>query len=170
VELDALSVRLLGDASSYLSSLQQANASTSQFAGQMQSASGSIQGLTGQMQSWGQGALGIIGQLGIALGGLGIAKQAVELAASAEDMTVSFGVMLGSAEQGAQMVRDLQDLAAKTPYELPSLLSATKMLLTYGVAADKILPTLNQLGDITGGDADKLSHLSYAFAASGLGA
>jgi tape measure domain-containing protein len=170
VELDALSVRLLGDASSYVSSLQQANASTSQFAGQMESASGSIQGLTGQLQSWGQGALGIIGQLGIALGGLGIAKQAVALAASAEDMTVSFGVMLGSAEQGAQMVRDLQELAAKTPYELPSLLSATKMLLTYGVAADKILPTLNQLGDITGGDADKLSHLSYAFAqASGLG-
>jgi hypothetical protein len=116
------------------------------------------------MQSWGQGALGIIGQLGIALGGLSIAKQAVAMSASAEDMTVSFGVLAGSAERGKQLVQDLQVLAAKTPFELPSLLSASKMLLTYGTNVEDILPTLQSLGDVTGGDADKLQRMSYAMA------
>lgn len=161
-ELERLLVRLMGDSSQYQRMLIEAQGATTEAMQHMQSASASIQSMTGSMEGWGQSALGIIGQLGIALTGIGIAKEAVQLAASAEDMTVSFGVMVGSAERGAQLVKDLQVLAAKTPYELNSLLQSSQLLLTYGTNVEDVLPTLQALGDVTGGDAFKLQRMTYA--------
>jgi hypothetical protein len=162
VELERLLVRLMGDSSQYRRMLVEAQGATTEAMQHMQTASAGIQSMTNSMEGWGQSALGIVGQLGIALTGIGIAKEAVQLAASAEDMTVSFGVMVGSAARGAQLVKDLQVLAAQTPYELNSLLQSSQLLLTYGTNVEDVLPTLQALGDVTGGDAMKLQRMTYA--------
>jgi uncharacterized protein YoxC len=161
-ELERLLVRLMGDSSQYQRMLIEAQSATTETMQHMQTTSAGIQSMTSSMEGWGQSALGIVSQLGIALTGIGIAKEAVQLAASAEDMTVSFGVMVGSAERGTQLVKDLQVLAAKTPYELNSLLQSSQMLLTYGTNVEEVLPILQSLGDVTGGDAFKLQRMTYA--------
>jgi hypothetical protein len=96
-ELERLLVRLMGDSSQYQRMLIEAQSATTETMQHMQTTSAGIQSMTSSMEGWGQSALGIVSQLGIALTGIGIAKEAVQLAASAEDMTVSFGVMVGRA-------------------------------------------------------------------------
>lgn len=162
-ELESLLVRLVGDGSSYQAMLNQAQVSTKQAAQQVEAAAGRIQGLGNSLQGFGQNALGVLGQLGVAMSIGGIVTQAVKMAAETERMEVSFGVMLGNMKDGASMVKELQVLAANTPFELPTLLSSTKMLLQFGVVAEDIMPTLKMLGDVSGGDAAKMSSLSYAF-------
>jgi hypothetical protein len=162
-ELERLLIRLMGDSSQYQRMLVEAQGATSQAMQHMQEASSSIQGLTGSLEGWGQTTLGIIGQLGIAMSGLSLAKHAVALANAAENTQVSFEVMIGNAERAKELIGDLTKLGAETPYELTDLLQSTKTLLTMGTNVEDILPILKSLGDITGGDAFKLQHLTYAF-------
>jgi hypothetical protein len=161
-ELERLIVRLMGDSSQYQQTLMEAQTATSQVMSHMQEASAGIQGLTGSLEGWGQSALGIVGQLGIALSGLSLAKHAVALANSAENMQIQFGVMVGSGERAKELIADLTKLGAETPYQLQDLLASSKMLLTYGTNVEEILPILKSLGDVTGGDAMKLQRMTYA--------
>ena len=53
--------------------------------------------------------------------------------------------------------------AAKTPFEPLDLENNAKMMLGFGVSAQKVVPYLQQLGDIATGDKEKLGGLSLAF-------
>lgn len=48
-------------------------------------------------------------------------------------------------------MNDLQDFAAKTPFEFPDLIEASQKLLAMGFAADKVRPTLTAIGDAVAG-------------------
>src|SRR5690606_21925173 len=56
-----------------------------------------------------------------------------------------------------------RDFAATTPFSFPDLQSAARTMLAFGVASDQVLPSLRMLGDVAGGDAEKLRLLSLAF-------
>lgn len=84
-------------------------------------------------------------------------------AADMEQVQISFGVMLGSDAAGNDMIKQLEQRAAKTSFEMPSLTAAAQKLLQFDVAAESILPTLDMLGDISGGNAQKLDSLALAF-------
>jgi tape measure domain-containing protein len=72
--------------------------------------------------------------------------------------------MLGSAEKAKQLLKEISDFAVKTPFQLPELVEGSKKLLAYGLEADKLLPTLKNLGDIAAGvGTDKLPQLILAF-------
>ena len=62
---------------------------------------------------------------------------------------IGFTTMLGSAEKAQSFLDDMADFAAKTPFEYPDLLDATKRMLAYGFAAENIFPTLRAVGDAT---------------------
>jgi len=94
--------------------------------------------------------------------GLGIA--AVKSAANIEMQQAAFETMLGSAQDAKKMLTDLKDLAAKTPFQLTDLANASKTLLSFGFDAERVLPTIRQLGDVAGGNSDRFSALSLAFA------
>lgn len=79
-----------------------------------------------------------------AVGGFALAT-----ASAAETSEISFTTMLGSAEAAEQMMADLADFAARTPFELSGLQDATRQLLAYGFAADDIIPMLTAVGDAT---------------------
>ncbi len=96
-------------------------------------------------------------------GAIAQAKAGFFKAADMEQTQISFGVMLGSDSAGNDMIKQLQDRAAKTSFEMPSLTAAAQKLLQYDVAAQDILPTLDMLGDISGGNAQKLDSLATAF-------
>lgn len=111
-------------------------------------------------------ATSITGTFGALVGSVGVMdtiKSAFSLAAEAEETETAFGTMLQSAEAGAKMVRDITRLAAETPLESGSLQQAARLLLNFNVAGEQVLPTLRTLGDVAGGNADKLMGLSLAF-------
>lgn len=88
----------------------------------------------------------------------------VKLGAELEQTKIAFEVMTGSAEEAGKMVASFQQMAAKTPFETGDLLQNAKTLMLYGVEAKKVQPILRMLGDVSGGNAEKLGLLTYAFA------
>lgn len=87
----------------------------------------------------------------------------IENAAEVEMLRASLDTLTGSADKGKKMFSDLYSMASKTPFETTDLVSATKTLLSYGVAQEDIINQLKVLGDISLGDKNKLSSLSLAF-------
>jgi tape measure domain-containing protein len=95
--------------------------------------------------------------------GSAILKQSVDLEASAQSAKISFEVLTGSAMKANSLISGMRKLDAESPLSFASLQQGTKTMLGYGVAAERIIPTLRQLGDISMGDADKFQSLSLAF-------
>ena len=95
---------------------------------------------------------------------LGIGIAAVKSAADLEMQQAAFETMLGSAKDAQRLLTDLKDMAARTPFQLSDLADASKTLLSFGVAAEDILPTIQQLGDVAQGNGQRFQALSLAFA------
>lgn len=89
---------------------------------------------------------------------------AVRSAADFEQSRIAFETMLGSADRAKVMLKEVSDFAAKTPFELPEVVTGAKQLLAYGFEAEKIIPTFKALGNIAAGvGKDKLPNLILAF-------
>lgn len=91
-------------------------------------------------------------------------KGFLKLGVDAEQTAISFEVFLGSAKKADEMVSKLRNFAKVTPFESTDVNDAAKMLLNFGTAAEDILPTLQMLGDASGGNAQRFSQMTYAFA------
>jgi tape measure domain-containing protein len=101
---------------------------------------------------------------GVITGGIGAAiAWPIKLAANMEQTKTSFTVFLGSAELAAQKLKEIEDMAAETPFTFDELKDGAQLLLQFGVKADALMPTLKNLGDVSAGDAEKFGRLSLAF-------
>ncbi|QOV90883.1 tape measure protein [Humisphaera borealis] len=72
----------------------------------------------------------------------------LQLAGDMEAATISMEVLLGSAGRAKSMMVDLTKFAAATPFELPGIVATARQFLGFGMAADKVLPSLKALGDV----------------------
>lgn len=77
---------------------------------------------------------------------VGIAK-AVDKAAEMETLTTSFEVMLGSATKAAERMRVIEKFAAETPFELPEVARASRVLETLTKGALSTGKGLTLVGD-----------------------
>ena len=93
----------------------------------------------------------------------GIAAIGVKYNATMETYATSFEVMTGSAEKAADVVDELKDIAASTPFEMPELAETTQLLMNYGFTADDALDKMTMLGDISQGSADKMNRIATAY-------
>ena len=99
----------------------------------------------------------------VAGGFVALGKIGLEYNAQIESYTTDFEVMMGDAEAAAKKVEELKEMGAKTPFELGDLASATKTLLAFNVSADESTGVLQQLGDISLGNVQKLESLTRAY-------
>lgn len=93
----------------------------------------------------------------------GIAAIGVKYNATMETYATSFEVMTGSAEKAAEVVDELKDIAASTPFEMPELAETTQLLMNYGITADDALDKMQMLGDISQGSAEKMNRIATAY-------
>lgn len=162
-ELEKLVVRITGDPAEYLKALGDAQAKTLEAANHIESAAERIEGFMGSIKGFAASAVtSLLEVVGVG-GALAAVFKGINLAAEAEKNTVAFGTMLGSMEDGKRLVQDLQQFAAATPLNTPDIQQAAKTLLQFGTAADDLLPLLKQLGDVTGGDAQRFNQMALAF-------
>lgn len=84
-------------------------------------------------------------------------------AAEIENYNVRFEVLLGSAEAAAAMVKRLTEYAAKTPFEMSGIASATNTLLSFGLGADEAVSTLKKLGDMAAVSGSSLEDLARIY-------
>lgn len=106
------------------------------------------------------------GALAGTAGALGAATWGVSMAIQAEQAQISFEVMLGSAAKARAMLAQLEQFAAKTPFQLAETREAAQLLLNFGIAGDRVLPNLSMIGDIAAGDSEKLHRMAVAFGQS----
>ena len=102
--------------------------------------------------------------VGVTLPIIGAMTYASKMGMEFQDAEMRLQTMLGSAEKGTEMFNKIVEMGAKTPFESKDLLQATNTLLGFGVAQERVLPLMMQLGDISGGNAERFQALSLAFA------
>ena len=104
-----------------------------------------------------------VGGLAIGAGFTLLAKTGLDAAMTMETLNAQFKVMTGSAERSAELLADISDFAAKTPFSKLGLADAGKTLMAFGLEAEKVVPTLRMLGDVAGADQNKLKGLALVF-------
>jgi len=102
-----------------------------------------------------------------AVAGVGImAKKVVSLGADMEQTRVAFGTFMGDTEKANALIGKLNDFANFTPFDNAEVIKSGKMLLSAGMASDKISGSLKTLGDIASGVAMPLDDLSQIYSKS----
>lgn len=112
----------------------------------------------------------LLGVGAAATAGLGaLATMGLSSAAQLEQVRVSLDSLVGSAEGGAKLFKQLQDFAAATPFEFNQLTGAAKRFLAFneaiGMSNDQLFQFLTIIGDIsavTGAGAEGIDRVVLA--------
>lgn len=105
--------------------------------------------------------------LGIGLGAAGLksfASEIINVRGEMQMLSTSFEALLGNKASADAMIGGIKDYVLNSPYSITGLSKASQLLLGFGVDAEKIMPTLKQIGDISMGSSERMYSLSLAFA------
>ncbi len=123
-----------------------------------------------EVQSQSQQTERAIGDLGGAIGKLAAAFSLIQAAkfvfvnaAEIETQTRSLQVLTGSAEKAGQIIKDLQQLGAVTPFTSSELIDSAKRLQAFGVETNKVVETTRRLADVSGATGAELQGLVTAY-------
>ncbi len=83
--------------------------------------------------------------------------------AELESQTRSLQVLTGSAQQAKQIIQELQQLGAVTPFTSTELIDAAKRLQAFGVQANNVVETTRRLADASGATGAELQGLVTAY-------
>lgn len=110
-------------------------------------------------------------KIGAAIGGYfsaraaaDFARQIVNVRKDIESLEVSFKTLLGDEQKAVKLMADIREFAASTPMQMNDLAAGAQTLLGFNIEAEKVMPILKSLGDISMGDSQKFSSLTLAFA------
>lgn len=92
-----------------------------------------------------QAAIASIGALAISMGIAGAAS--IKMASDFETARTAFTTLMNSGEKADKMLNDLATFAADTPFELPGLIKASKMLMAFQFDAQDIIPIMSAVGN-----------------------
>ena len=81
----------------------------------------------------------------------GVGGYSLKAAGEMEQFRIAFDTMLGSAEAGSKMMKDLRELTLKTPFSFQQSALGAKRLMAFGISAEKVIPALKNLGNIASG-------------------
>lgn len=103
---------------------------------------------------------------GLSLGAAGLktfATSIVNVRKEMQSLHTSFSVLLGDQAKADAMFGELKDFAVSTPLMLKDLASGAQTMLGFNIEAEKVIPMLKAIGDISMGDAQKFQSLTLAF-------
>ncbi len=110
------------------------------------------------------GGLGAaVGKLAVAFGALQAFKFVFAKTAELESQTRSLEVLTGSAEKAGQIIKELQQLGAVTPFTSTELIDSAKRLQAFGVEAENVVETTRRLADVSGATGAELQGLVTAY-------
>lgn len=108
--------------------------------------------------------IGLAGGLALVMATINGITGIAKLGMDAQDTRIKFEVMLGSAGKARSMLEDITQYANTTPFGSTELKQSAELLLNFGIAGNKIMPTLKMLGDVSGGNKERLNGMTLAFA------
>lgn len=87
----------------------------------------------------------------------------VQVRGQFQQLEIAFETMLGSKSKAHELMRQMEETAAKTPFDLDDVANGAKQLLAYGESADKVNDTLVRLGNIASGLSLPLNDIVYLY-------
>lgn len=87
----------------------------------------------------------------------------IEVRGEMESLRISFETLAGEG-LGKKLYEDIKQFSVSTPMMMSDLAKGAQTLLGFNMEAEKIMPILRQIGDISMGDAQKFNSLTLAFA------
>ena len=105
--------------------------------------------------------------VGVAAVGIGTAM--VKGNAEFERYQVQFGVLLGSATAAKQRLEELAAFGASTPFELPEVVRADKVLQAFGIHSQELLTTVGDVASGAGASFEEMANLIGKFSAGATG-
>jgi lambda family phage tail tape measure protein len=94
---------------------------------------------------------------------IGFAGAGIKAAAAMEQNEIAFGTMLGSAEKAKNLLSQMQDFAANTPFSFNEVVDAGKRLVAFGFSAESVVGNLRMLGDVAAGLSQPVGDMVYLF-------
>lgn len=109
------------------------------------------------------GILGLLGTGAAVFATQKTLRDMIRITGEFELQRTSLKAILGDAEAAERIFAGLSELALVSPYQLESLTAYSKQLVSYGVGASELLPTLRMLADISSGLGADLGRSILAF-------
>jgi tape measure domain-containing protein len=127
-----------------------------------------LDGVSNRLAQFGQELSNVGSQLSItfsaALGYLG--KSSLDMAGQIEQASIAIEVMSGSFGEAQRSLKSLQDYADNSNLTFEDVTKAEQTLMNFGISAKQATQDIKLLGDVTGGNSQKFSQMSLAFAQS----
>lgn len=101
--------------------------------------------------------------IGVAFTAQSLIRQIVSIRGEFQQLEVAFKTMLGSEEQATELMGQLLETAAKTPFDLQSISNGARQLLAYGENVNNVNDDLVRLGNIAAGLSQPLNDLVYLY-------
>ena len=93
----------------------------------------------------------------------GFVNQVMTVRGQFQQLEIAFSTMLQSEEKAKELMDQLVETAAKTPFDLKGVSEGAKQLLAYGIQAEEVNETITRLGDIAAGLSIPLGDLVYLY-------
>ena len=106
---------------------------------------------------------GAVTKLAAAFAGIQAVKFVFAQAAEIQTQTRSLEVLVGSAEKARNIIKELQDIGAVTPFTSTELIESAKRLQAFGVDTEKVVETTRRLADVSGATGAELQGLVTAY-------
>ena len=90
-------------------------------------------------------------------------SQMVAVRSQFQQLEISFGTMLKSKEKANELMAQMTDLAAKTPFGLEEVSEGAKKLLAFQVPAEEVTETLRRMGDVASGLGVPMGQLIHVY-------
>lgn len=88
---------------------------------------------------------------------------ALSQSAKFEQLSVAFQTLTGDATKGKDLFEEIAKFSARTPFQLEELAGGAKLLLAFGVQADKVVDVLGRLGDLAAGTGKPIAEFALIF-------
>jgi len=102
---------------------------------------------------------------GLTLPILGAGGAALKTFADFEMLTANFITMFeGNTKAAKEFLAQVEKMSAATPYTTTTLAKNAQTMMSFGMSSTRTMKVLQQLGDVAGGNTDRMNSLSLAFA------
>lgn len=87
----------------------------------------------------------------------------IEATGKMQQLQVALSTILQDKSKADQLIAEIVQFAAKTPFNLDDVATGAKQLLAYGSSADKVVEELSMLGDVASGLQIPIGQLIYLY-------
>lgn len=169
-QISGLTVVIDADLSKLTSGISQAKGQLSSLTAAAHSSSTNLlsgfkNAASGLLDMGAKVGMAVVGIKGIADAALGLGTALLQPAMNAEQMKIAFTSLLHSGTAATKMMATLNDLAVKTPFELPQIQAGAKQLLAFKFAGADVPMMLTRIGDAVssvGGGAEGMQRVIVA--------